>query len=287
MTSLSGLAAEIGAVAIYATVAFGASWFAVSTLLAIATLPALGVAAAVHSWWPSVRPVAPRLPAPVASTVEPCCSPKNSLDRARSGLRSPRAGTRDNLNACLAGLLIAKLQLDDRPESLLLSAAAEVVADAGPKPKAVLSAMSRGLERRVGMGTWNAVVAGLVDAGVVAPSSGGLRPGHQVVDRVGRDAIVARLRVAASADDPMAVRTAVLLSMVGPAHLLELVAPDRSAREARPPTHRSSARCHVAGADLRVRAQGSCRGRGRSRHQRRRHGRGHHQHLTKSAGGHR
>jgi hypothetical protein len=116
-------------------------------------------------------------------------------------------GTRDNLNACLAGLLIAELQLDDRPESPLLSAAAEVVAEAGPKPKAVLSAMSRGLERHVGMGTWDAVVAGLVDAGVVAPSSGGLRPRHQVLDRAGRDAIVARLRMAASGDDPMAVRT--------------------------------------------------------------------------------
>ena len=140
-------------------------------------------------------------------------------------------GTRDNLNACLAGLLIAELQLDDRPESPLLSAAAEVVAEAGPKPKGVLSAMSRGLERRVGMATWDALVAGLVDAGVVAPSSGGLRPRHQVIDRAGRDAIVARLRVAASGDDPMAVRTAVLLSMVGPAQLLELVAPDRSARK--------------------------------------------------------
>jgi hypothetical protein len=140
-------------------------------------------------------------------------------------------GTRENLNACLAGLLIAELQLDDRPESPLLSAAAEVVAEAGPKPKAVLSAMSRGLERHVGMGTWDAVVAGLVDAGVVAPSSGGLRPRHQVLDRAGRDAIVARLRLAASRDDPMGVRTAVLLSMVGPAQLLELVAPDRSARK--------------------------------------------------------
>jgi MFS family permease len=66
VTSLSGLAAEVGAVAIYATVAFGAPWFAVSTLLAIATLPVLGVAVAVRSWWPSDP-----------SSVEPCCSPKN------------------------------------------------------------------------------------------------------------------------------------------------------------------------------------------------------------------
>jgi len=55
VTSLSGLVSEVGAVAIYATVAAGASWLSVSTLLAIVTLPALGVAAAVRSWWPSRR----------------------------------------------------------------------------------------------------------------------------------------------------------------------------------------------------------------------------------------
>jgi MFS family permease len=56
VTSVSGLASEVGAVAIYAAIAAGSSWLAVSTLLAIATLPTLGVAVAVHSWWPSSRP---------------------------------------------------------------------------------------------------------------------------------------------------------------------------------------------------------------------------------------
>src|SRR5262245_18237987 len=107
-------------------------------------------------------------------------------------------GTRDNLNACLAGLLVAELQVEDRPESPLLSAAAEVVAEAGPKPKAVLSAMRRGLQRRLAMGTWDAVVAGLAEAGVVAPSTGGRRPRSAVTDRAAREAIVARLRVSAS-----------------------------------------------------------------------------------------
>ena len=55
VTSVSGLAAEVGAVAVYATVAAGASWLSVSTMLAIVTLPALGVAAAVRAWWPSRR----------------------------------------------------------------------------------------------------------------------------------------------------------------------------------------------------------------------------------------
>jgi hypothetical protein len=139
-------------------------------------------------------------------------------------------GTRDNLNACLAGLLVAELHLADRPESALLSAAGEVFEQAGPKMKAVLSAMSRGLDRRLGLGTWDAVMAGLVDAGVVAPTSGGLRPRNEVLDRSARDVIVERLRAVARNDDPMDVRTALLLSMTGPAQLLELIAPERSDR---------------------------------------------------------
>lgn len=140
-------------------------------------------------------------------------------------------GTRDNLNACLAGLLLAELHLDDRPRSDLLTAAEEVVAEAGAKPKAVLSAMSRGLDRRLGMGTWDAVVAGLVKARVVEPTSGTLRPRNRVTDRDARDVVVARLRAAAASDDPLDVRTAVLLAVTGPAQLLELVAPDRSGRK--------------------------------------------------------
>ena len=140
-------------------------------------------------------------------------------------------GTRDNLNACLAGLLVAELQLEDRPPAAILDAANEVVDEAGPKLKRALSAMSRGLERRLGAGTWDAVIGGLVDAGVVAPAEGSLRPSHRVLDPASREAIVERLRAAAASDEPMEVRTAVLLSMTGPAQLLELVAPDRAARK--------------------------------------------------------
>ena len=137
-------------------------------------------------------------------------------------------GSRDNLNACLAGLLVVELHLEDRPESDLLTAAGEVLAEAGPKTKSVLSAMSRGLDRRVGMGTWDAVVAELVEAGVVAPTSGGIRPRNEVVDRAARDAVVQRLRLAAAGDEPLDAR---VRAMTGPAQLLELVAPDRSARQ--------------------------------------------------------
>jgi hypothetical protein len=88
-------------------------------------------------------------------------------------------GTRDKLNAYLAGLLVVELHLDDRLDSRLLAAAGEVLAEAGPKTKAVLSAMSRDVDRRLGMGTWDAVIAGLVDADVVAPVSECLRPSNE------------------------------------------------------------------------------------------------------------
>ncbi len=142
----------------------------------------------------------------------------------------PALGTRDNLNACLAGLLMAELHLDDRPESRLLTAAGDVLAETGPKTTAALSAMSRGLDRRVGMGTWDAVVAGLVKDGFVGPASGPVRPRNEVIDRAARDMVVRRLRSAAAGDEPLDARTALLLSMTGPAQLLELVAPDRSVR---------------------------------------------------------
>jgi hypothetical protein len=138
---------------------------------------------------------------------------------------------RDTLNACLAGLLVIEVQLGDGPPSRLLEAAADVQREAGPKPKAVLSAMDRGLQHRLQAGTWDATIAGLVDVGILAPSTGGLRPRHPVVDHAVRDDVVARLQAAAIGDEPMAVRTAAVLSMTGPAQLLEVVAPDRAGRK--------------------------------------------------------
>ena len=51
-----------------------------------------------------------------------------------------------------------------------------------------------------------------------------LRPAAQ-------DAIIERLRHAAASDEPLDARTAVLLSMTGPAQLLEVVAPERATRK--------------------------------------------------------
>jgi hypothetical protein len=157
-------------------------------------------------------------------------------------------GQRSALNACLAGLLLADLVLDDvvqpagranrmvvtgrtEPRTKVLAAATAVLIEKGPKIRAVLSHMDRGLTHHLGLGTWDATMEGLVGEGVVAASSGGLRPHHDVVGLHVRGAVIAALRVAAAGDTELDLRTAALLSMVGPAHLLELVAPDRAGRK--------------------------------------------------------
>jgi hypothetical protein len=156
-------------------------------------------------------------------------------------------GGRSALNACLAGLLLAELVLDDvvepgerpkqmvvtgrsEPKTIVLAAATTVVIEKGPKIKAILSHMDRGLTRHLGLGTWDATVSGLVDAGVLAASSGSLREHNDVLGLFVRDSVVAALRVAATGDKDLDLRTAALLSMIGPAHLLEVVAPVRATR---------------------------------------------------------
>lgn len=155
-------------------------------------------------------------------------------------------GTRDQLNACLAGLLIGELVLDGAvtaggakrtlvltgaPVTGLLAAAAEVISEKGPKIKAVLSHMSRGVAERTGSGTWDAVIAELVSDGVLVADDSGWRTRYSVVDLSARVSIVDRLRSAAAGDGALHPRTAVVLSMTGPAQLLEVVAPERRTRK--------------------------------------------------------
>jgi hypothetical protein len=154
-------------------------------------------------------------------------------------------GTRDQLNACLAGLLIGELVLDsvatagDSKRTIvltnssttgLLGAVAEIVGEKGPKIKAVLSHMSRGLDQRIGLGTWDAVIAELVRNGVLV-AEGGWRTRYQLTDLTARESIVDRLRNAAAGQEPLDPRTAMVLSMTGPAQLLEVVAPERRGRK--------------------------------------------------------
>lgn len=158
-------------------------------------------------------------------------------------------GVRSQLNACLAGLLVADLMLEGAaapveqhngvavsdqptPTSPTLAAVARVVAEKGPKVKAILSHMDRGLGEHVGTGTWETATSGLVAAGVLAPSPAARRPQHDIVDPIARDRLIERLRDAASGDGPIEPRTALVLSMTGPSNLLEVVAPDRDTRKA-------------------------------------------------------
>jgi len=137
--------------------------------------------------------------------------------------RSPGLGTHQHLNACLAGLLLGDLvvrgaaELGPRDTIVLvpgaslgagtLAGAAQVVSEKGPKIKAILSGMDRGLRRHLGRGTWDAVLAGLSE-GVA-----------------GRETSIERLRAATASDEQLHPQTALVLSMTGPARLLELMAP--------------------------------------------------------------
>jgi hypothetical protein len=141
--------------------------------------------------------------------------------------RGPGLGTRRQLNACLAGLLLGDLvlqgvaALNPRDTIVLvpgatldagtLAGAAYVVAEKGPKIKAILSGMDQGLRKHAGQGTWDAAVAGVPEGAA------------------GRDEVIERLRAAAGSDGQIDPRTALVLSMTGPAQLLELIAPVRGA----------------------------------------------------------
>ena len=157
-------------------------------------------------------------------------------------------GTGTQLNACLAGLLVAELLLDgsaaqgksvdqvvlvpSRPPShRVLVAAARVVGEKGPKLKGVFQGMAGGLRRDVGMSTWDAVADGLVAAGVLGPPRGSRRPSYPLLDSAARDAVVARLSASATGNGRIEPRTALVLSMTGPAQLLETVCPNRKARK--------------------------------------------------------
>jgi hypothetical protein len=141
--------------------------------------------------------------------------------------KGPGLGMRRQLNACLAGLLLGDLELEGvaalHPKDTIvlvpgasldagtLAGAAHVVAGRGPKIKTVLSDMDRGLRKYAGQGTWDAVVAGLPEGAA------------------GRDEVIERLSQAAASDEQIEPRTALILSMTGPAQLLEVIAPGRGA----------------------------------------------------------
>ena len=156
-------------------------------------------------------------------------------------------GTRGQLNACLAALLIADLLHTGLAESAgcdgviaaprrarscssLLDSAADVVTETGPRIRTILSCMDRGLGRRLGTGTWDAVMSGLVRDGVVTGRDRPRLPRYELAEVGIRDGIAQRLRTAAASDEALEPRTALLLAMTWPAGLLEVVAPERGSR---------------------------------------------------------
>ncbi len=168
-----------------------------------------------------------------------------------SGRRTLRATNK--LNTCIAGLLVGELMLEGHvrkgarantvvlvdgnpPTSLTLVGAALFVADYGPKIAEILLEMERNRVRGVGL-PWDAAVLGLVEAGVIAPQPDRLRSHYELIDPARRDILVSQLHVAASADDPLEPRTALLLAMAGSADQLHVIGAelpaDHTARRAR------------------------------------------------------
>lgn len=161
---------------------------------------------------PDRTPPPPERPAPVARPL--LLAEQLALVAMRPATRRRPVGTRAQLNACLAALLLAELQLDDRPPTdPVLDAAAEIARERGPRPRSVLSHMDRGLAQRTGLGTWELLTSRLDEERLA-----------------GRDELISRLQHAAASDDPLDVRTQLLLSFAGPAQLLEVVAPQRRGR---------------------------------------------------------
>ena len=80
---------------------------------------------------------------------------------------------------------------------------------------------------------WPEVVDHMVETGVL----GREKPAavrttrHPVTDPAAHAALLADVRSAAAGDGPLEARTAVLLALSGPCHLLEVVAPDRADRK--------------------------------------------------------
>ena len=94
-----------------------------------------------------------------------------ALLASRTDRHRPPLGGRNAVNACLAGLLLAELRLEDRPSSTVLDEAAIVLEERGPKLGRVLSSMDRDVRKRTGRGTWDLITSGL-DLDAIEPRAG-------------------------------------------------------------------------------------------------------------------
>ncbi len=113
-----------------------------------------------------------------------------------------------------------------RPDHPVLARTYEnVIPHGGKKLKSRLSSIKHS--------GWPEVVDHMVETGVLGRDKpAALRTTrHPVADPASQAALLADVRSAAADDGPLETRTAVLLALSGPCHLLEVVAPDREDRK--------------------------------------------------------
>jgi len=138
----------------------------------------------------------------------------------------------------VTGALVAELALDGhldltdgrirltgtRPADPLLAQALDNVAPhEGGKLKSRLGSIKHA--------GWSEVVDAMVASGTLGRQKEALRPTrHPVRDPAAHAALLARVRAAATSDEPLDARTAVLLALSGPCQMLEVVAPTRADR---------------------------------------------------------
>jgi Golgi phosphoprotein 3 (GPP34) len=109
-------------------------------------------------------------------------------------------------------------------DPLLLQVLDNVSPHEGRKLKSCLSKVKRS--------GWSEVVELMIEQGKLGHEQHPLHPTrHPVLCLEQRTEILERVRGAASSDGPLDDRTAALLALAGPCQLLEVVAPDRSARK--------------------------------------------------------
>jgi hypothetical protein len=147
----------------------------------------------------------------------------------------PVNGSGGVLPVCLTGALVAELALSGAvtwggrrfeaagapPADPLLRDVHAALPDVGGRRAAD---QLRRLDKAVGR-VWSRVVDGLVDQGVLGRDPRGPLQvtAHRVLQPALRAQVVERLRAAAAGSGPLDARTAALLSLTGPARLLEVV----------------------------------------------------------------
>ncbi|MEO7262482.1 MAG: GPP34 family phosphoprotein [Jatrophihabitantaceae bacterium] len=153
-------------------------------------------------------------------------------------------GARQQLLVGLAGALIGELALAGSAE---LSAKRFVAV--GPEPEHPLLARAhrslaeptrrrapgqlRRIDKAVG-GIWSQLVDGLVEQAVLGRRRDRVLlisvTRHPVLAPAARDEPLHRMQLAATGDNGLEARTAVLLALAGPSRLLQVIAPDRADR---------------------------------------------------------